>query len=79
MLGIEDRDVDANRMSPGDEALLDRMLKRWAQQSSDAQGAAKPASRGKPNAASKQRGSGPPAPKGKPVSSRRSKREPGNG
>ena len=78
VLGIEDRDIDANRMSPGDEALLDRMLKRWAQQSSDARGAAKPANRGKPVATSKRRGGRSPAPKAKPATLRRPKQEPGN-
>ena len=78
VLGVEDRDVDANRMSPADEALLDRMLKRWTQQSGSAQGAAKPASRRKPKAASKRSDSGSTAPKARPTKSRRSKLEPGN-
>ena len=79
VLGIEDRDVDVDRMSPADEALLDRMLLRWTQQAGSTAGTAKPATKRKSNAASKHRGSGPPAPRGKPVSSRRSKRAPGNG
>ena len=79
VLGVEDRDVDANRMSPADEALLDRMLKRWTQQSGSPPGAVKPASKEKPKAGSKRRGSGSPALKAKPANSRRSKPELGNG
>ena len=29
VLGAEDRDFDANRLSPGDEAMFDRLLNRW--------------------------------------------------
>ena len=79
VLGIEDRDVDANRMSPADEALLDRMLKRWTQQSDSVQGAAKPARKGKPAATGKRRRSGSSAPKAKPATSRRTKADPADG
>ena len=78
VLGVEDRDVDANRMSPADEALLDRMLKRWTQQAGSTQGAAKLASKRTPKAASKRSGRGSMAPKAKPANSRRPKQEPGN-
>lgn len=29
VLGTEDRDFDANRLNPGDEAILERMINRW--------------------------------------------------
>lgn len=36
VLGIEDRDVDANRLSDSDEELLQRMLDRWGVAEKDA-------------------------------------------
>ena len=29
VLGIEDQDVDTNRLSASDDAMLDRMMERW--------------------------------------------------
>lgn len=29
VLGIEDQDVDPNRLSASDDAMLDRMMERW--------------------------------------------------
>lgn len=29
VLGSEDRDADPNRLSPADDAMLDRLIKRW--------------------------------------------------
>lgn len=36
VLGIEDRDVDANRLSDADDAMLERLLNRWGPSSREA-------------------------------------------
>jgi hypothetical protein len=71
-LGFEDRDINENRLSPGDEALLSRVLERMAAGSAQSKPSPRRRTNGGANAAKKGAAGGnkPPA---------RSRRKPGSG